>query len=171
MSYLIKMTALGLLMTLSVTSYAQTLKSAVNSEALSKAKILNAETEKGNKKIFDDMQDDAYKYKLTYQDITMKDVDADGIKDAVTLLYYCEITNCHPTTRTVDLVVFKGNKKNQFTKLGSAPLGVHGKLKDINNGIINVSAFYYKAEDASCCPSSEYSRSYAIKNNKLFKVQ
>ncbi len=171
MSSLTKIAVTCLLTTLSITSYAQTIKSAVNSEAARKVKILNSESERDFKPDPDYLADSAYKYTLTYQDTVMKDVDSDGIKDAVVLLYYCEATNCHPTTRTADLVVFKEHKKNQFIKVDSAPLGVHGKIKSINNGIINVSAFYYRADDASCCPSNEILRSYKIRNKKMSKVQ
>ena len=132
MSYLYKSTALCLLTTLSMTSYAQTIKSAVDSEAASRVKILNMESETDSKQEPNYVEGGAYRYMLTYQDMTMKDVDSDGIKDAVAMLYYCEFTNCHPTTRIADLVVFKGLKRNQFAKMDWMPLGSHGKIKSIN---------------------------------------
>lgn len=100
----------------------------------------------------------------------MKDVNADGIQDAVVLLYYCEKTNCHPTTVSVDLVVFKGLGKNQFTKLGAAPLGATAKINSINNGVINVTSYRYRESDAGCCPTDKAITSYKIKNNKLVKL-
>ena len=171
MNYLIKMTPVCLLTTLSMTSYAQTIKSAINSEAASRVKVLNLESEEQSKQGLNYVKGGAYKYTLTYQDITMKDVDGDGVKDAVAMLYYCEYTNCHPTTRIADLVVFKGAKKNQFTKIDTMPLGSHGKIKSINKGLIKTTIQSYAAGDASCCPSIEDSRSYKVKNKKLYRVE
>ncbi len=171
MNHLIKIAAAGLLTTLSMASYAQTLKSAVDSEAVSRVKALNIQSEKESKQEPSYVEGGAYKYTFTYQDITMQDVDSDGIKDAVAMLYYCEFTNCHPTTRKADLVVFKGLKNNQFTKLGTAPLGSHGKLKSVNKGVMNVTISSYAQGDASCCPSKDSTRSYKIKKKKLVKVK
>lgn len=171
MNYLVKTAAVCLLTTLSLPSYAQTIKSAINSEAASRVKILNMESEQEFKDDPYYVAGGAYKYTLTYQDITIKDVDADGVKDAVAMLYYCEYTNCHPTTRIADLVVFKGGKKNQFTKMDTIPLGSHGKIKSIDNGLIKVTIQSYQAGDASCCPSNETSKSYKVKKNKLVEVK
>ena len=46
MNYLFKLTAAYLFITLSITSYAQTIKTAINSEVTNNVKFLNLESEK-----------------------------------------------------------------------------------------------------------------------------
>lgn len=170
MNYLIKVTAACLFTTLSITSYAQTVKTAINSEVTNNVKFLNLESEKYFVPSADYTEDEALKYAFHDQKTIMKDVNADGIQDAVVLLYYCEKTNCHPTTVSIDLVVFKGLGNNQFTKLGAAPLGATAKINSINNGVINVTSYRYGESDAGCCPTDKATTSYKIKNNKLVKI-
>ena len=170
MSYLTKATAICLFTTLSITSYAQSIESAIKKEVASKVNILNV----NERKITLDAgyaQDEAFKYDTEGQKIVMKDINSDGIKDAIVLLYYCEKTNCHMTTKSVDLVVFKGLGKNQFTKLGSASLGLKAKINSINNGVINVVSYDYGKTDPGCCPEKETKKSYKIKNGKLAKIK
>lgn len=170
MHYLTKVAALCLLTTLSITSYAQTLKAAMSNETTSNVKFLNLESEKYFVPDAEYPEDAAMRFDFAAQSVVMKDVDSDGVQDAVALLYYCEETNCHATTRSVDLVVFKGLGKNQFTKLGSIPLGVDAKIKSISKGVIKVTSYGYGEDDPSCCPTDELAMSYKIKNKKLVKL-
>ena len=170
MSYLIKITAACLLTTLSVTSYAQSLNAAINKEAASGVKLLNLESKKYFVRDADYLEDEAMKFDLDNKEVIMKDVNSDGIQDAIALLYYCEETNCHATTKSVDLVVFKGLGKNQFAKLGSASLESNAKIKSINKGIIKVVSYSFGDTDPGCCPSKESLRYYKIKNGKLVKA-
>lgn len=170
MNYLIKLTAACLLTTLSITSYAQAVKTAINSEVTTNINFLNLESEKHFVPSEDYTEEEALKFAFNNQKTVMKDVDADGIQDAVVLLYYCEKTNCHPTTVSVDLVVFKGMGKSQFTKLGAAPLGASAKINSINKGVINITSYSYGENDAGCCPTDKTTTSYKIKNKKLVKV-
>ena len=171
MNYLIKITAACLLTTLSVTSYAQSLNTAIKKEVASGVKLLNLESKKYFVRDADYLEDEAMKFDLDNKEVIMKDVNSDGIQDAIALLYYCEETNCHATTKSVDLVIFKGIGKNKFTKLGSASLGLKAKIKNINKGIINVVSYEYGDEDPGCCPSKQSSKSYKITNGKLIKVK
>lgn len=170
MKYLIKITAVCLLTTLSMASYAQTIKTAISSEAASSVKFLNLQSKKYFVPDSEYPEDTAMRFDFATQSVVMKDIDSDGIQDAVALLYYCEETNCHTTTRSVDLVVFKGLGKNQFTKLGSAPLGIDANIKSINNGVIKVTSYGYGEDDPSCCPTDEITMSYKIKNKKLVNI-
>ena len=169
MNYLIKITAACLLTTLSVTSYAQSINAAINKETTNNIKILNI----NDKKLARDngYEDSAMKFDLDNKEVIMKDVNSDGIQDAIALLYYCEETNCHATTKSVDLVVFKGLGKNQFTKLGSASLGANAKIKSIDKGIIKVISYSFGNDDPGCCPSKESPKSYKVKNGKLVKAK
>lgn len=170
MNSLIKLTAVCLFTTLSITSYAQTVTTAINNEVTNNVKFLNLQSEKYFVPSADYAEDETLKYDFDNQKTIMKDVNADGIQDAVVLLYYCEKTNCHPTTVSIDLVVFKGLGKNQFTKLGAAPLGAIAKINSINNGVINITSYRYGENDAGCCPTDKATTSYKIKNNKLVKI-
>ena len=170
MNYLIKLTAACLFTTLSITSYAQTVTTAINNEVTNNVEFLNLQSEKYFVPSVDYAEDEALKYAFHNQKTIMKDVNADGIQDAVVLLYYCEKTNCHPTTVSIDLVVFKGLGKNKFTKLGAAPLGAAAKINSINNGVINVTSYRYGENDAGCCPTDKVTNSYKIKNKKLVKI-
>lgn len=170
MNYLIKITAACLLTTLTITSYAQTIKAAVSSETANNVRFLNLESKKYFVPDADYPEDAAMRFDFATESIVMKDIDSDRVQDAVALLYYCEETNCHTTTRSVDLVVFKGLGKNQFTKLGSVPLGIDAKIKSINNGIIKVTSYGYGEDDPSCCPTDTSIMSYKIKNKKLVKI-
>lgn len=170
MKYLIKITTACLLTTLSITSYGQTIKAAISNETASNVKFLNLESKKYFVPDAGYPEDAAMRFDFATQSVVMKDINSDGVKDAVALLYYCEETNCHTTTRSVDLVVFKGLGKNQFTKLGSVPLGVDAKIKSINNGVIKVTSYGYGEDDPSCCPTDTITMSYKIKNKKLVKA-
>ena len=170
MNYLFKLTAACLFIILSITSYAQTVKTAINSEVTNNVKFLNLESEKYFVPSADYTEDEALKYVFHNQKTVMKDINVDGIQDAIVLLYYCEKTNCHPTTVSVDLVVFKGLGKNQFTKLGAAPLGASAQINNINNEVINITSYSYGENDAGCCPTDKATTSYKIKNKKLVKI-
>ena len=104
------------------------------------------------------------------QNIVMKDINADGINDAIALLFYCEKTSCHGTTHSSDLVVFKGLGKNQFKRLGSVPLGVNAKINNVNKGVINLTSYEYGDDDPGCCATKETKRNFKIKNNQLVEV-
>lgn len=171
MNYLIKVTAACLLTTLSVTSYAQSLNTAIKKEVTSGVKLLNLESKKYFVRDADYPEDGAMRFALLNQKIVMKDVNSDGIQDAIALLYYCEETSCHGTTKSAELVVFKGLGKNQFTKLGSASLGVSAEIKNIKNGVISVTSYGYGDDDPSCCPTDKITLSYKIKNGKLVKAK
>ncbi|WP_352339598.1 hypothetical protein [Psychrobacter sp. 16-MNA-CIBAN-0192] len=123
---------------MSVTSYAQSIKTAINQEMTSNVKFLNLESEKYFIYDAEYLDSEAMKFAHNGEDIMMKDVNSDGVKDAIVLIYYCEETSCHTTTHSTDLVIFKGLRNNQFVKLGAASLGVNAKIESVNNGIINV---------------------------------
>lgn len=170
MNYLIKVIAACLLTTLSITSYGQSLNAAINKETASGVKLLNLESKKYYVKDADYLEDEPMKFDLDNKEIIMKDINSDGIQDAITLLYYCEEKNCHATTKSVDLVVFKGLGKNQFTKLGSASLESNAKIKSVDKGVIKVISYSFGNTDPGCCPSKESLRSYKVKNGKLVKA-
>ena len=173
MKNLIRATTLFLLTTLSVASYAQTIEAAISSEAASNIKFLNLESEKYYINDSEYLDSNHFRYALTGHNKILKDVDSDGVKDFVTLLYYCEKVNCHLTTRSADLVVFKGLGKNQFTKLASVSLasfGVLAKINSVNNGIISITSSGYGENDPSCCPTDETTTFYKIKNKKLVRI-
>lgn len=169
MNYLMKTTAICVLTTLSITSYAQSVSVAINKETANKTKILNINEKKQARA--NGYEDEAMNFVFDNKEIIIKDINSDGIQDAIALLSYCEETSCHATTKSVDLVVFKGIGKNQFTKLGSASLGLNAKIKNINKGVINLISYDYGDEDPGCCPSKQSSKSYKITNGKLMKVK
>ncbi len=169
MNYLMKTTAICVLTTLSITSYAQSVSVAINKETANKTKILNINEKKQARA--NGYEDEAMNFVFDNKEIIMKDINSDGIQDAIALLSYCEEASCHATTKSVDLVIFKGIGKNKFTKLGSASLGLKAKIKNINKGIINVVSYEYGDEDPGCCPSKQSSKSYKITNGKLIKVK
>lgn len=168
---LIKIIAACLLTSLSVTSYAQSIKTAISQEMTSNVKFLNLESEKYFVHDAEYLDGEPMKFAHNGEDIMMKDITSDGIKDAVVLLFYCEETSCHTTTHSTDLVIFKGLRNNQFVKLGAASLGVNAKIESVNNGIINVTSYGYGEDDPGCCPTEEVSRSFKIKNDKLAEIQ
>lgn len=170
MNYLINITAACLLTILSVTSYAESLNTAIKKEVASGVNLLNLESKKYFVRDPYYPEDEAMTYAFNTQKIVMKDVNSDGIQDAVALLYYCEDTNCHTTTKSAELVVFKGLGKNQFTKIGSAFLGISAEIKNIKNGVISVTSYGYGDNDPSCCPTDKITLSYKIKNGKLVKA-
>ena len=171
MNYLIKITAACLLTTLSVTSYAQSLNTAIKKEVASGVKLLNLESKKYFVGDSYYPEDEAMTYAFNNQKIVMKDVNYDGIQDAVALLYYCEETSCHGTTKSAELVVFKGLEKNQFTKVGSASLGVSAEIKNKKNEVISVTSYGYADDDPFCCPTDKITLSYKMKNGKLIKAK
>lgn len=170
MNYFIKIITAIVFATLSINTYAQTIKTAINSEAANNVKFLNMESKKYFVHDAEYPEFEAMGFTFDNQKTIMKDVDFDGTQDAVSLLYYCEETNCHPTTKSVDLVVFKGLGKNKFTKLGSASLGVNAKINNIKNGVISITSYGYGESDPSCCPTDESKMLYKIKNKKLVKL-
>ena len=163
-----KTTAICVLTTLSITSYAQSVSVAINKETANKTKILNINEKKQARA--NGYEDEAMNFVFDNKEIIMKDINSDGIQDAIALLSYCEEASCHATTKSVDLVVFKGLGKNQFAKLGSASLESNAKIKSINKGIIKVVSYSFGDTDPGCCPSKESLRSYKIKNGKLVKA-
>lgn len=170
MNYIVKISALCLFTLFSITSYAQTIKTAINDELASNIKFLNLESAKNFVYDADYPDNEPMKFTSNGQETIMRDINSDGIKDAIMLFYYCEETNCHATTKTVDLVVFKGLGNSQFTRLGSAFVGLNAKIKSVNNGIINVIEYSYGEDDPSCCPSEEFEISYKVKENKLVEI-
>ncbi|MDE4455274.1 hypothetical protein [Psychrobacter sp. DAB_AL62B] len=169
MNYLMKITAICLLTTLSIASYAQSINVAINKEVAKNIKLLNIDEKKEARK--NGYEDEAMNFVFDRKEVVMKDLNFDGIQDAIALIYYCEETSCHATTKSVNLVVFKGLGKNQFTKLGSAFLGLNAKIKNINKGVINVISYDYGDEDPECCPSKQSLKSYKITNGKLVKAK
>ena len=170
MSYLVKITAACLLTSISITSYAQILETAINTEVANNVKFLNLESKKYFVSDADYPDNEPMIFSSNGQKTIMQDVNSDGVKDAVMIFYYCEETNCHATTKSTDLVVFKGLGKGQFTKLGSAPLGLDAKIRHIKNGVINITSYEYGEFDPGCCPSEETSISYKIQKNKLVEI-
>lgn len=170
MNRLTKTISACLLASLSITSYAQTIKTAINDEVTSNVKFLNSESEKYFVYDADYPDNKPMAFSSNGQKTIMQDIDSDGIKDAIILFYYCEKVNCHATTKSVDLVVFKGAGKGQFTKTGSASIGLDAKIKSVKNGVINVTSYDYGESDPGCCPSDESTISYKVQNNKLVEI-
>lgn len=172
MNFLLKVTASVLLTaTFSISVQAQTLKSAISQEVANNVKFLNLESEKAFIQDSEYLDYEPMQFSLLNQRIAvMKDVNTDGINDAIVLLSYCEKTSCHPTTNSTDLVVLKGLGKNQFKRLGSASLGVNAKINNVNKGIINLTSYEYGDDDPGCCATKETKRNFKIKNSQLVEV-
>nr|WP_115341129.1 DUF805 domain-containing protein [Moraxella caprae] len=111
---------------------------------------------------------DGYSHKLEIQDITYADVNNDGIKDAVVALRYCEVINCHTTTKSSELAVYLGLGDNQYLYGDIKTLGIDLTVYvDTLGNIYTQSKYYSEHEDPDCCPSMVVDNGFAFKNGKL----
>lgn len=111
---------------------------------------------------------DGYSHKLESQDITYADVNNDGIKDAVVALRYCEVINCHTTTKSSELAVYLGLGDNQYLYGDIKTLGIDLTVYvDTLGNIYTQSKYYSEHEDPDCCPSMVVDNGFTFKNGKL----
>lgn len=115
---------------------------------------------------------DRYKFKLENQDVIYHDVNQDGINDAVVALNYCELVNCHTTTKSSELVVYLGVGNKQFVYGDIDSLGIDLIVDVSTNGMISTQSRYYSEfEDPDCCPSILMNNKFLFKNGKLQELQ
>ena len=111
---------------------------------------------------------DGYSHKLESQDISYADINNDGIKDAVVALRYCEVINCHMTTKSSELAVYLGVGNNQYLYGDIRTLGIDLTVYvDALGRIYTNSKYYSEHEDPACCPSMVVDNGFAFKNGKL----
>ncbi len=114
---------------------------------------------------------DGHSHKLESQDITHIDVNHDGIKDAVVALRYCEVSNCHMTTKSSELAVYLGMGNNQYLYGDIRTLGIDLIIRVDNDGTINAQSTYYSEhEDPACCPSMVVNNKFIFDNGKLKEI-
>lgn len=114
---------------------------------------------------------DGYSHKLESQDITYADVNNDGIKDAVVALRYCEVANCHMTTKSSELAVYLGVGNNQYLYGDIRTLGIDLSIRVAHDGVINTQSKYYSEhEDPACCPSMVINNSFVFNHSKLNEI-
>lgn len=111
---------------------------------------------------------DGYSHKLESQDITYADINNDSIKDAVVALRYCEVINCHTTTKSSELAVYLGLGDNQYLYGDIKTLGIDLTVYvDTLGNIYTQSKYYSEHEDTDCCPSMVVDNGFNFKNGKL----
>lgn len=110
------------------------------------------------------------RYKIENKNTFFADVDGDGDFDAVTEIFFCESSNCHPTTQVSKLVIFI-NQNNKYSFLTDKTFRVYGKINSINNGRIKVDVFGFGEDDPQCCPSLQRQESFILKGRILVKTR
>ena len=97
-------------------------------------------------------------------------MNGDGEFDAVVEIFFCETENCHPTTKSSELVVFL-NKKGNYQFVASKGFTLFGKINSIDDGVIRVDIYDLGEDDPQCCPELKRSESYSLKGKRLIKVR
>lgn len=114
---------------------------------------------------------DGYSHKLEYQYTLYADINKDSIKDAIVTLRYCEVTNCHTTTKSSELAVYLGVGNNQYLYGDIRTLGIDLTVSVSNEGVMVTNSKYYNEhEDPDCCPSMGIINSFAFNDGKLKEV-
>jgi hypothetical protein len=135
------------------------LKSLVNQYAENTIRALNKKAAKEN----------GFKYKVIGKNTFNADVNGDGEFDAVVEMFFCEINNCHPTTKSSELVIFLNNK-GSFRFAASKGFSLFGKINSIEDKIIYVDVYDLDEDDPQCCPNLKSSEEYFLKGSKLIKI-
>ncbi|HRH40075.1 MAG TPA: hypothetical protein PKY82_00420 [Pyrinomonadaceae bacterium] len=110
------------------------------------------------------------RYKIENKNTFFSDIDGDGDFDAVTEIFFCESSSCHPTTQVSKLVVFT-NQNNKFTLLTDKTFRVYGKINSINKGKIRIDVYGFGEDDPQCCPSLQRQESFILKGKTLVKTR
>ncbi|WP_461343604.1 hypothetical protein [Brevundimonas sp. GN22] len=96
---------------------------------------------------------EAYKHQVDQIEIYRRDLDGNGISDAVAVIYACEEQNCHSTTRSTHIGLLYANA-NSFEVAHFERYDLRAKIVDLwgADGLV-VEAKDYGPNDPSCCPS------------------
>ena len=140
---------------------ATTLQQQINNRIQVSIKNLNLESKKYA------TDSDYFKFSLKSKEIITADINHDGIKDKITVLNFCEKTNCHPTTMSSEVAVFIGKKDQKFNFLDSKYFAVTASIQKDKKGHINVHQYDYFEDDGHCCPSRLTKFNLTVKNGKL----
>ncbi len=136
------------------------LKSLINQYAANTVRALNKQHAKYN----------GFKYSVSNTNTFNADVNGDGEFDAVVEMFFCETENCHPTTKSSELVVFV-NDNGTYRFAASKGFSLFGKINSIEDGIIYVNVYDLDEGDPQCCPEIKRSEAYSLKGNRLVKVR
>jgi hypothetical protein len=134
------------------------LKSLINQYAANTVRALNKQDAKYN----------GFKYSVSNTNTFNADVNSDGDFDAIVEMFFCETENCHPTTKSSELVVFLNNSGN-YRFAASRGFSLFGKINSIEDGVIYVDVYDLEEGDPQCCPELKRSEAYSLKGSKLVK--
>jgi len=136
------------------------LKSLINQYAVNTVRALNKQSAKYS----------GFKYSVSNKNTFNADVNGDGEFDAIVEIFFCETGNCHPTTKSSELVVFLNNN-GSYRFAASKGFSLFGKINSIEDGIIYVDVYDLDEDDPQCCPELKRSEAYSFKGSRLVKVQ
>ena len=160
MKKLILLTAFSILFT--ARAEATTLQQQINNRVQTSIKNLNLESKKYS------TDSDYFKFSLKSKEIITADINHDGIKDKITVLNFCEKTNCHPTTMSTEIAVFLGQKGQKINYLDSKFFAITASLQKDSKGHLNVHQYDYFDDDGHCCHSRLTKFNLTVKDGKLF---
>lgn len=113
---------------------------------------------------------ESYKYTLDNKNIFFSDLDGDGDFEAIAELFFCEKSNCHPTTKSSELVIYL-NDNGKYSFVASKGFSLFGKVNSIEDGKIKIDVYSLDEDDPQCCPEIKRKEIYALKNKKLVKIK
>lgn len=96
------------------------------------------------------------------------DLDNDGINDIV-FMYRTNVINGSMKTGSGIVTYIKKSGKYIFSN--DYQFTDNYGLDRIENNLLHVVEYFYKPDDAQCCPSIQKTRKFTIKNNQLIKVK
>jgi hypothetical protein len=114
--------------------------------------------------------DTNFKFKVENKNIFYDDLDNDGDFDAVVEIFFCEESNCHPTTSWSELIVYLRNNDN-YSYVASKGFSLFGKINSIKNGKIYIDVYGLDEDDPQCCPQIKNKEIYKLSKEKLVKVK
>ncbi len=111
-----------------------------------------------------------FKYSVSDKNTFNADMNGDGEFDAIVEIFFCETGNCHPTTRSSELVIFLNNN-GIYQFVASKGFSLFGKINSIEDGVIRVDVYDLDEGDPQCCPELKRIELYSLKGNRLVKVR
>lgn len=113
---------------------------------------------------------DSFRYSLENKNTFYSDLDNDGDFDAVAELFFCEKLNCHPTTKSSELIVYLNNN-GKFNFVASKRFSLFGKINSIEDGKIYIDVYSLDEDDPQCFPELKKREIYTLKSKKLVTVK
>lgn len=113
-------------------------------------------------------QFDEFKFALNSKEVTMFDINNDGIPDKIVQLSICEESRCNRSTVVTQIAILVGIGKDKYRLADSQTFGIGANINSITpSGELNVEAYGYGNNDPTCCPSIVEKLKYAFRNEKL----